>query len=42
MKNIESPVSIDSIKRFETQNEKIAINVFGVEEELLDPKDSMF
>ena len=40
MKNIKSPVSIDSIGRFEKQNEDIAINVFGVEEELLDPKDS--
>ena len=36
MKNIKSPVSKDSIGRFEKQNENIAINVFGVEEELLD------
>ena len=42
MKNIKLPVSIDSIGRFEKQNENIAINVFGVEEELLDPEDSMF
>ena len=36
MENIESPVSIDSIKTFEKQNENIAINVFGIENELLN------
>ena len=42
IKNIKLPVSIDSIGRFEKQNENIAINVFGVEGKLLDPEDSMF
>ena len=36
MENIKSPVNIDSIERFEKQNNNIAINVFGVEEDLLD------
>ena len=42
MENIKLPVSIDSIKKFEKEKENIAINIFGVEEELLDPKDSKF
>ena len=42
MNNIKLPVSIDSIKIFEKQNENIAINVFGVEKKLLDPKDPKF
>ena len=39
MKNIKSPVSIDSIGRFEKQNEDIAINVFGIEHELSNPEE---
>ena len=36
MKNIKSPASIDSIGRFEKQNEDIAITVFGIEKVLLN------
>ena len=39
VKNIKSPVSIDSIERFEKQNDDITINVFGIEKELLDPEE---
>ena len=42
MDNINSPVSIDSIERFEKQNKNIAINVFGIENELLEPTDRDF
>ena len=42
MKNIISPVSIDSIKRFAKQNEDIAINIFGIEKKLIDPEDERF
>ena len=38
MKNIKYPVNINSIGRFEKQNKDIAINVFGIEDELLDPE----
>ena len=39
MKNIISPVSINSIETFEKQNEDIAINVFGIEDKLLNPEE---
>lgn len=42
MENIKFPVSIDSIEPFEKQNENIAINVFGIEKELLDPENEDF
>ena len=42
MKNIKSPVSINSIETFEKQNENIAINVFGIENELLNASNKNF
>ena len=42
MNNIKYPVNINSIGGFEKQNEDIAINIFGIEDELLDPQNQKF